>query len=339
MVLYSGGLDSILACRVLQEQGVRVTALKFTSPFFGDEAWENPERYIDQVRTEYGIELAVIDITDEYLPMLRKPPHGYGKHFNPCIDCKILMVHRALELMPEFGADFIATGEVIGQRPMSQRKDTLNCITNDSTAHGLLLRPLCARSLRPTIPEKRGWVQRDRLPHISGRGRKVQMELAKKFCITGYPNPGGGCRLADPIQGKRLRSYFARWPEMDGNDCRLAVIGRQFLLPGGWWLVTGRDKRENINIASLRKGGDIFLDSREAPAPSGIVRPPVEKKGEENRMPSDNTLNLAASIILYYCRRCTQGIELRAIWPGMEKLIRIEEPVDRDALMKLAVDE
>ncbi len=333
MVLYSGGLDSILACRVLQEQGIRVQAVKFVTPFFGHEAAENTTRYIRRVREKYGIDLVVIDITDDYLPMLRNPPHGYGKNFNPCIDCKILMVHKTLELMPQFGADFIATGEVIGQRPMSQRKDTLNCITNESRAKGLLLRPLSAQSLKPTIPEERGWISRDRLPHISGRGRKVQMELAEKFGITDYPTPGGGCRLADPILGKRLKRYFETWPHMDGNDCRLAVTGRQFMLPGGWWFVIGRDAGENATLSSLKKETDFFLDSLDAPAPSGILRIP----GQSRKIQKD-TLNLAGSIIRFYCKKCSGKMEIKAEHDGDFRIIEIGLPAGREEISALSVE-
>lgn len=334
MVLYSGGLDSILACRVLQEQGIRVTAVKFVTPFFGDEAADDPQRYIGRVQDKYGIRLVVKDITDEYLPMLRNPEHGYGKNFNPCIDCKILMIHKTLELMPEYDADFIATGEVIGQRPMSQRKDTLNCIRNESRAQGLLLRPLCARSLKPTIPEELGWVSREDLPHISGRGRKKQIELAEKFGITDYPNPAGGCRLADPIQGRRLKEYFRKWPEMDGNDCRLAVTGRQFILPGGWWLVLGRDKAENERLWALKRDSDLFLHSKKVPAPAGILRNPLAK----GQKPDDATVKLAAAMMLHYCRKCQGTLEVQTECCGKVDKATASEPLAREKIEEFAVD-
>ncbi len=338
LVLYSGGLDSILACRVLQEQGIRVTAVRFITPFFGQEVAGREDEFKRSVWEKYSIRLEIIDITDDYLPMLRNPPHGYGKNFNPCIDCKILMVQKALELLPAYHAGFIATGEVIGQRPMSQRRDTLNCITNDSNAAGLLLRPLCARSLKPTIPEQKGWVARESLPHISGRGRKIQIELAEKYGITDYPNPGGGCVLADPIQGRRLRRYFSRWPAMDGNDCYLALTGRQFHLRGGWWLVIGRDKRENKRLSSLCRKGDMFLDSRNAPAPSGILRNPGQA-GQLDISPSEETVSLSASIILHYCRKCSDGLELLTTWGGVKGSVIAEQAASAETVARFALDE
>ncbi len=310
----------------------------FVTPFFKAETQGRDSKEIEEAKRKYGIDLKIIDITSDYLIMLRNPPHGYGKHFNPCIDCKILMVQNALQLLDKFNADFIATGEVIGQRPMSQRKDTLNCITNESMAGGLLLRPLCARSLKPTIPEERGWVKRQDLPHISGRGRKIQMELAKKYGIEEYPNPAGGCVLADPIQGRRMKRYFAMWPDLDGNDCHLSLTGRQFLLPGGWWLTAGRDRRENRRIAMLRRRGDIFIDSLNVPAPSALLRNPERRKDHQSLHPPAEILELAASIILHYCRKCQGDITLLAASENWEEVIGSQRPAGMDTIRALSAD-
>jgi len=323
---------------VLQEQGVRTTAIRFTTPFFGTEVQGRTDKIIEDTKRKYGIDLKIVDITPDYLTMLKNPAHGYGKHFNPCIDCKILMVRKAMHLLEKLDADFIATGEVIGQRPMSQRKDTLNCISNESMAGGLLLRPLCARSLKPTIPEERGWVKRQELPHISGRGRKIQIELARKYGIEDYPNPAGGCVLADPIQGRRLKKYFGMWPEIDGNDCRLALTGRQFLLPGGWWLTAGRDRRENRRITLLRRRGDIFIDSLNAPAPSALLRNPQRKNVRTDIRPPADVLALAASILLYYCRKCRGDIVLLAASENWEEIIHAQRPANKDTIRALSAD-
>ncbi len=183
LVLFSGGLDSILACKVLQDQGVEVVAVKFVTPFFGQAALDNPELEKERVWKKYGIPLEIRDISSTYIEMVKSPPHGYGRFFNPCLDCKILMVREALKLRSEFNADFIATGEVIGQRPMSQRRDAMNIVERDAGAKGLLLRPLCALRFPPTEAEKKGLVDRNRLLGLSGRGRKEQMALAERFGI------------------------------------------------------------------------------------------------------------------------------------------------------------
>ncbi len=339
MVLFSGGLDSILACKILEEQQIRVTALKFITPFFGYETRDREDEYREAILKKYGINVVVIDITDSYLPMLRNPAHGHGKHFNPCIDCKILMVKKAIELLPRFNADFIATGEVIGQRPMSQRRDTLNCITNDSGAGDLLLRPLSASSLKPTLAEKRGWIDRDKLPHASGRGRKVQFRLAEKYGIRDFPSPAGGCVLADPIQGRRLKKYFAMWPEMDANDCCLALTGRQFFLPGARWFVAGRDLRENIRLKSLAKSTDILMDSLKAPAPAAIIREKpwgMPEKVVPETLAGD--IETAASIIRHYCKKCSGVLEITVHEGDSSRIVRAGKPADRKLLEQLLAD-
>lgn len=163
LALFSGGLDSILASRIVMEQGVEVIAVQFVTPFFHDGILRNIEAHIAKVRDKYGLDVEVEDISDSYLEMLRRPAHGFGKNFNPCIDCKIMMMSRARELMKQKGASFLVSGEVLGQRPMSQRRDTLQVIARDSETRSLLLRPLSARLLPETTAEQRGWVRRQEL--------------------------------------------------------------------------------------------------------------------------------------------------------------------------------
>ena len=193
VVLFSGGLDSILAAKVLEEQGLRVCCLHCHSPFFGDpgavERWSNL----------YGLDIRTLDVSDDFCAMLRaRPAHGFGKVMNPCVDCKILLLRHARLYMESIGARLLATGEVMGQRPMSQRRDVLNAIRRDAGVQDILLRPLSALHLAPTPAEEEGFVDRSRLLGISGRGRKDQLELAKKYQLPEIPTPGGGCRLADP---------------------------------------------------------------------------------------------------------------------------------------------
>ncbi len=294
LALFSGGLDSILACKVLQEQGIDVKAIKFITPFFSHELKDEKKarRYKEKVKQRYGIDLEVVDITPEYLSMVGKPPHGYGRYLNPCIDCKILMIQKALSLLDTFNASFIATGEVLGQRPMSQRRDTLRVIERDSGAEGILLRPLSARFLRETLPEKAGIVDRKRLPEITGRSRKKQIRLARDFGIEDYPAPAGGCVLADPILSKRFKKIFSKWRDYGPEDCILAQVGRHFLLPAGGWLVVGRNKAENEVLSGLVGPDDLVLRATECPGPFCILR--------RSRNVSD--IRLAAQICARYAK-------------------------------------
>jgi len=272
LVLFSGGLDSILACKVLEQQGVRVRAIQFATPFFFQELLEKQDEERQRVYEHYGIVLELIDITDEYLEMVTGPEYGYGRYLNPCIDCRILMVRKALSLMKDFGAGFLATGEVLGQRPMSQRRDALRTIERDSGAEGLLLRPLSAAFFTQTIPEKAGLVDRKRLHAISGRSRRPQMELAESFGIRNYPAPAGGCVLADPVLSKRFRKIFKLWPGFSPGDCLLAKTGRHFLLKDKGWLAVGRNQKENRLLMELLEDNDILLKAISAPGPVSILR-------------------------------------------------------------------
>ncbi len=275
--LFSGGLDSILATRLVMEQGIEVTAIKFVSPFFQYDILADEEGYRREIRRKYGIEVRVEDISEEYLEMLRNPAYGYGKNFNPCVDCKIFMISRAKEMLAECGASFLITGEVLGQRPMSQRRDTLNIISRDSASRSLLLRPLCAQLMSPTQPELEGWVDRERLLNFSGRGRSRQIALAAKFGITDFPAPAGGCILADPILSRRIKNFYADTfvvssKDMTVTDILLLLVGRQFLLPGGGWLILGRDERDNCKLSSLAQAGDAMLHMENRPGPLALLR-------------------------------------------------------------------
>ncbi|MEW6220443.1 MAG: thiamine biosynthesis protein [Thermodesulfobacteriota bacterium] len=272
VALFSGGLDSILACRLLQEQGAIVQAVRFATPFFGDDLLADPEGYAAQVRRQFGIEVLVRDVTAPYLEMLARPAHGYGRHFNPCLDCKILLVTQARHLMEELGADGIITGEVIGQRPMSQRRDTLRVVERDSGCTGLLLRPLCAKHLPPTTLEERGLVDRQRLLDLAGRGRSGQIRLAARFGIEGYPSPAGGCLLTDPNLAARIRALYAETGVPAAADLRLALVGRQLRLPGGGWLALGRNQEENERLAALAEPSDLVLTTPDWPGPTAILR-------------------------------------------------------------------
>ncbi len=271
LALFSGGLDSLLACRVVAAQGIAVQAVKFVTPFFGYELLAREEDYARTVRERYGIEVVLRDVSEPYFAMLRNPPHGYGKNFNPCIDCKILLLTEARRLMEEFSASFLITGEVIGQRPMSQRRDTLRVIERDSGCTGILLRPLCAKNLEPTLAEREGLVDRELLLDFNGRGRQPQIQLAEQFGIRDYPRPAGGCVLTEEHQAKRIAWYYSRYPQVRTNDIRLLLFGRHFRLPHGAWLVLGRDEAENGRLGALCAPGDFLVHMPERSGPMGVL--------------------------------------------------------------------
>lgn len=316
LALFSGGLDSILACRVIADQGLRVLAVKFVTPFFDYEILDARSSYQAEMFRRYGFEVIVEDLSSGYLDLLHHPQHGFGRNFNPCIDCKILMLQRAKEMMAETGASFILTGEVLGQRPMSQRRDTLRIIERDSGVGQLLLRPLSAKLLAPSEAEARGWVDRDRLLDFNGRGRSRQIALAKNFGITDFPAPAGGCILADPILSRRIaRIYqghsFLTAQSLTVNTVRLLFIGRQFLLPGGNWLILGRDAAENAQLTAIAQAGDTMLLMTTRPGPTALLRSVGPRRLEaqdsaqtESSAPalSDDIL-LAASLVVRFGKK------------------------------------
>ncbi len=304
--LFSGGLDSILATRLVAAQGIKVIAIKFVSPFFDYAILRDPDRFREEVRGKYGIDVLVEDISTQYLELLHNPEHGFGKNFNPCIDCKIFMFKRAREMMAEYGASFLITGEVLGQRPMSQRRDTLNVIERDSGNRSYLLRPLSAKLMKETEAELQGLIDREKLLDFSGRGRSRQIALAAQFGITEFPAPAGGCRLADPILSKRVaRIYsgaFVVKPEkITTTDILCLLVGRQFLLPGGGWLVLGRNEGENNYITECREAGDIMLNMEEHPGPTALLRRADTLYEDEEHLVVD--IRLAARLVVRYGKK------------------------------------
>lgn len=304
--LYSGGLDSLLACRVISSLSVRVIGLKFVTPFFDDHLRDNPEHYRESVLEKYGIDVRVVDLSAGYIELLRNPQHGYGKHFNPCVDCKIFMLRRAREMMQEFEASFLFTGEVLGQRPMSQRRDTLRVIERDSGCEDILLRPLCAKRLPETKPEREGLIDRKKLFGFTGRGRRPQIELAATLGIIDYPNPAGGCTLTDPNLGARIAKFYNglfddRYRDFQENDIRLLLVGRQFRLPHGAWLVLGRNSDENDRVAGLSDNGDWLFKLTERPGPTALLRKAAQNIAGSPQ--EEEVIRLAAGLVARYARK------------------------------------
>ena len=270
LVLLSGGLDSILAVKILEAQGVKIKGLGFKSYFFNEKLAKKAARALN-------IPIKIIDLSKEHLNLVKKPKYGYGKGMNPCIDCHILMLKKAKQIMLKEKFDLVATGEVLGERPMSQNLKSLKLIEKKSGLKGYLLRPLSAKLLEPTIPEKKGLIERKKLLDISGRSRKRQLKLAKKFKIKSYPSPAGGCLLTDLEFSKRLKDLFEKYPRCQGNDIELLKLGRHF-----WQnkvkIIVGRNEEENKKIRKLAKRGDVLVEMQNYPGPLTLVRSYSGKK-------------------------------------------------------------
>jgi len=262
--LLSGGLDSMLAVKVLQEQGIEVIGVTFESPFFGSGRARRAARAL-------RVPLRVVDITEELLEVVRRPKHGRGSGMNPCIDCHALMLRRAAEVMREEGAAFLFTGEVLGQRPFSQTRGTLRLVERESGQEGLVLRPLSAKLLPETLPERRGWVDRSRLPHLRGRGRKRQVGLAERYGIEEYPSPAGGCLLTDPAYARRLEDLLEHQEEVKRRDLEVLKVGRHLRISPRTKVVVGRNARENEEILRWEEKGDLVMEAEAYPGPTCLI--------------------------------------------------------------------
>lgn len=253
LLLFSEGLDSILAGLILKREKIDVCAVRFITPFFGWKYKTSPELFHEKIK-ELGLdEGLLIDITEEYLSMLRRPKFGYGDQANPCIDCKILFLKKAKDLLSVIGAHFIATGEVLGQRPMSQNRSALELIEKEAGVEGILLRPLSAKLLRETIPEKSGLIKRENLYDHWGRGRTFQLSLAKEFGLKEIPAPAGGCLLTDPIIGERVLRVIKENRPLTPLTAQLLTMGRHYF-EEKIWIVLGRNEEENKRITELCSG-------------------------------------------------------------------------------------
>ena len=271
IVLISGGLDSSLAVKAIQNQGIEVLAINFLIPFLKYDVTNSNNSFAKKITEQLGCEFKIITLTDDYLEMVKNPKYGYGKNFNPCIDCKILMLKQAKNIMADVGVSFIVTGEVLGQRPMSQHKQSLQRIEEESGLKGLLVRPLSALLLPPTIPQEKGWLKRKFLFDIQGRGRRRQIALAKEWGVEEYPWPGGGCLLTDPNFCRRLKDLL-KYDKLSTEGIELLKLGRHFRITPDFKLIVGRDKSENEKLTSLAKSQDSFFEPKKLPGPAGIGR-------------------------------------------------------------------
>lgn len=262
LALFSGGLDSALAIKLVKNQGIEVIALNFVSHFFGGK---NPKA--DAMAKQLGVQIEYIDFKDIHKEVVKNPLSGYGKNMNPCIDCHALMLKTASKLLEKYGASFIITGEVLGQRPMSQNRSALNRVENLSEIPGYVVRPMCAKVIEETIPEKNGWIDRNKLMDIQGRSRKRQIALADELGVVEYPMPGGGCLLTEPNYSKRLR--ILKEDEQFDNDFLfyLCKIGRFFRLDKGKYIFVGRKEEENLKIEAYRDKANLYIMDNGVPGP------------------------------------------------------------------------
>ena len=303
--VFSGGLDSMLAAELIRAQGIDVLALFFETPFFTSHRAKASARFMN-------LPFKIVDITKRHLEVVKNPKHGYGGNMNPCIDCHALMFRIAGEMLESEEASFVFTGEVMGQRPMSQNKKALGLVAAESGLHELLLRPLSAKCLSPTIPEENGWVQRDRLKGFQGRSRKPQMSMAADLNLNDYPAPAGGCMLTEKGFSRRLKDLLSSNSEVIVNHLETLKLGRHFRIGADAKVVVGRNKGENEKLRNLAVKEDVVLNTISVPGPTVLM--------------SGNLLtefiDLAVRITLSYSDAKEGEVqEVRIIGPGMNRIV------------------
>lgn len=319
LALISGGLDSQLAAKLIAEQGIEVIGVNFRTGFIS----EDDEELYRQIENDLGIDIRILGVPEEdYLELIKSPEHGYGSAMNPCLDCRIFILKRSKEYMEEISADFVVTGEVLGQRPMTQRKDTLELVKRESTLDGKLLRPLSAGLLAPTIPEEKGWVDRKELLDIEGRSRKRQLELADQLGVNNYSQPAGGCLLTEEEFGHRIREVFDHKgkDKTTASDLKVLKYGRHFRLPDGAKTIIGRNEEEN---ESLEEFLDDYWSIRivDFPGPLTLI----------TRGASEEDVVIAARLTGRYSQgRDQETLEAILEQGGKTKTYRIE-PLERDS--------
>ncbi len=289
LALISGGLDSILAAKIIQDMGIEVSGVYFKSPFYARGKKDNfsLDTLSRELLKNLNIGLKIVELGEEFLEIVRHPKHGYGKNINPCIDCKVLMLSRAKGIMQEIGAEFLVSGDVFGRHPIFQ----LDLASQKAGVEDLLLRPLSAKSLKPTMPEEKGWVARDKLFDFTSRSRQQLMELAVMLGVIDYPDVSADCLLTDSGFAKRLRDLM-KFGKYDLANIALLKVGRHYRFQPGAKLVVGRNEGENAEIESLAQSGDfLFAPAQEIAGPSALGRGDFD----------ESLISLAAGILARYC--------------------------------------
>jgi tRNA-uridine 2-sulfurtransferase len=297
--LISGGLDSAIATKLILDQGVEVVGLTFTSSFSSKRERSEGLQAIRTAR-ELGIRLILKEKGPEYIDVIRNPKHGYGKNMNPCIDCRIFMLRKTTDIMAEEGASFVITGEVLGQRPMSQRRPTIELIEKESGLESLILRPLSAKHFAPSMPEVEGIIDRELLLDVAGRGRTAQFGLAEQYQLKAFGDPGGGCLLTDSMYSVRLRDLFSHDKEFTALDIDLLNTGRHFRINPNTKLILGRNKGENDRLHSLWGLPYVLVYPIGFPGPLGIIKGTLKKE----------VITIAANIISHYGKNKAQVITI-----------------------------
>lgn len=274
IALFSGGLDSILAVKLMQEQDVEIIAFNFRN-FLSAEKARNDESVVAEGAKALGIPLVIVEADKSYLDMLQNPEYGYGKNYNPCIDCKIHIFSKAKEIMEKEGASFVFTGDVLGERPMSQTQKPMGIIEKKSGLEGLIVRPLCGKVLPPTIPEKEGIINRELMKDITGRSRKPQYELVEKYKVEKFPSPAGGCLLTEKSFSVRIEELLTTNPDASVTDVRMLRYGRHFRLDTGDKVIIGRHQFDNEKLTELADENYLTLHADDIPGPYVIIKKDV----------------------------------------------------------------
>lgn len=319
VALFSGGLDSALAVHLVKRQGVDVTAVHFTS-FFSPLDLSDENSPVLSVIQQLDVPLVLLPKGEDFLDLIRKPRFGHGKNLNPCIDCRIYTFVKAKAFMEEIGASFLVTGEVVGQRPMSQRRDAIRLIEKQAGCDGIVVRPLSARSLPPTLPEQAGVIDREQLLDVTGRGRKVQLRLAAELGLTGYSSPAGGCLLTDKIFSRKLRDLLDGAEKVSEAELMMLHVGRHIRLRPGLKIVVSRNEAENHRLEDFEAAGTVY-------APVGFPGPMVLAVGT----PDPEEDRIIGSILLRYSKESARGdiIEIRHPDSGTRR-ISVSEPAEND---------
>ncbi len=316
LALFSGGLDSMLAVKLMLEQNIEIEAVNFMTLFCLCDRCS-----VDRFSKELGIKVHKIFLGQEFLDVVANPPHGYGSQMNPCIDCRILMFKKAKELAEKIGAEFLVTGEVLDERPFSQRKKTMLLIEREAGLEGKIVRPLSAKLLPISEPEKKGLVDREKLLDIKGRRRLPQIELAKRFGIKEYPNPSGGCLLTDPRFAQRLKEHLKYVGKLTLEDVTFLKIGRHFRIDGVK-IIVGRNKEENMKLLMISKSREFpYLEVVDFKGPITLY---IGEKKEE-------VMQKAASITARYSDAPkTLAVKVRYKDSGEERIIVVTAIKDEE---------